>query len=114
MRISDWSSDVCSSDLPILPSTSAIIFSFYAISPLFPARHLDHPNVGYLGDEIGRASCRESVSVRVDLGGRRLIKKKNKSYHISQQLQSQYIKENISKSLEQTLEPIHQIKNTTA
>src|SRR3546814_14497256 len=30
-------------------------------------------------DQIGRASCREkSVSVRVDLGGRRIIKKKNK------------------------------------
>src|SRR3546814_19914315 len=30
--------------------------------------------------EIGRASCRErSVSVRVDLGGRRVIKKKNHS-----------------------------------
>src|SRR3546814_19111287 len=28
--------------------------------------------------EIGRASCRESVSVRVDLGGRRIIKKKIK------------------------------------
>src|SRR3546814_1642058 len=28
-------------------------------------------------DQIGRASCRESVSVRVDLGGRRIIKKKN-------------------------------------
>src|SRR3546814_14972072 len=27
-------------------------------------------------DEIGRASCRERVSVRVDLGGRRIIKKK--------------------------------------
>src|SRR3546814_15379313 len=26
--------------------------------------------------QIGRASCRESVSVRVDLGGRRIIKKK--------------------------------------
>src|SRR3546814_15582569 len=26
--------------------------------------------------EIGRASCRERVSVRVDLGGRRIIKKK--------------------------------------
>src|SRR3546814_16756233 len=28
--------------------------------------------------EIGRASCRERVSVRVDLGGRRVIKKKKK------------------------------------
>src|SRR3546814_19376018 len=30
----------------------------------------------YSGHQIGRASCRESVSVRVDLGGRRIIKKK--------------------------------------
>src|SRR3546814_12976970 len=29
-----------------------------------------------LPKQIGRASCRERVSVRVDLGGRRLIKKK--------------------------------------
>src|SRR3546814_1161084 len=28
---------------------------------------------------IGRASCRESVSVRVDLGGRRIIKKKKQT-----------------------------------
>src|SRR3546814_16609347 len=35
------------------------------------------PTYVLLGDEqIGRASCRESVSVRVDLGGRRIIKKK--------------------------------------
>src|SRR3546814_18519071 len=33
-----------------------------------------------LSEQIGRASCRERVcQVRVDLGGRRLIKKKNKS-----------------------------------
>src|SRR3546814_13960037 len=32
--------------------------------------------------EIGRASCRERVlSVRVDLGGRRIIKKKNNDTH---------------------------------
>src|SRR3546814_17488364 len=30
------------------------------------------------GCKIGRASCRERVSVRVDLGGRRLLKKKKK------------------------------------
>src|SRR3546814_14765480 len=29
-------------------------------------------------EEIGRAPCRESVSVRVDLGGRRIIKKKKR------------------------------------
>src|SRR3546814_12704892 len=33
--------------------------------------------IGYLLYKIGRASCREtSVSVRVDLGGRRIIKNK--------------------------------------
>src|SRR3546814_18204262 len=30
--------------------------------------------------QIGRASCRERVSVRVDLGGRRIIKKKTNKY----------------------------------
>src|SRR3546814_14590337 len=34
--------------------------------------------------KIGRASCRERVSVRVDLGGRRIIKNKNHiNYHRS-------------------------------
>src|SRR3546814_11345969 len=36
--------------------------------------------VGTADPKIGRASCRESVSVRVDLGGRRIIKK-NKKQH---------------------------------
>src|SRR3546814_13330940 len=31
-----------------------------------------------LAGEIGRAACGKSVSVRVDLGGRRIVKKKNK------------------------------------
>src|SRR3546814_13362682 len=31
-------------------------------------------------DQIGRASCRESVSVRVDLGGRRIMKKQIKRH----------------------------------
>src|SRR3546814_16613528 len=35
------------------------------------------------GDQIGRASCRDSVSVRVDLGGRRIIKKKNSKRSIT-------------------------------
>src|SRR3546814_5849967 len=34
-------------------------------------------NAHVLGQQIGRASCRERVSVRVDLGGRRIIKKQN-------------------------------------
>src|SRR3546814_7995896 len=39
--------------------------------PLLEGEQTTHP-------QIGRASCREkSVSVRVDIGGRRIIKKKN-------------------------------------
>src|SRR3546814_18803296 len=39
---------------------------------------LRHMGIDRVGEKIGRASCRESVSVRVDLGGRRIIKKKKK------------------------------------
>src|SRR3546814_11833385 len=34
--------------------------------------------LGGLSGQIGRASCRERVSVRVDLGGRRIIKNNKK------------------------------------
>src|SRR3546814_12882856 len=68
MRISDWSSDVCSSDLQFGGEQypAATVGPIYRDSWLTWGAHL----------EIGRASCRESVSVRVDLGGRRIIKKK--------------------------------------
>src|SRR3546814_13365957 len=39
--------------------------------------YLDTALTARVFQQIGRASCRESVSVRVDLGGRRIIKKKN-------------------------------------
>src|SRR3546814_11261077 len=96
MRISDWSSDVCSSDLqgtplpglsrladaPDLRGRQAIGLAkiFLQIHPgrkRVPRTCQDHHAAA--GIEIGRASCRERVwSVRVDLGGRRIIKKKTK------------------------------------
>src|SRR6266496_1400831 len=54
----DWSSDVCSSDLDQRVE-----------QPGDPGRVLGVPLLG----EIGRASCREKS---VDLGGRRIVKKK--------------------------------------
>src|SRR3546814_13298982 len=96
MRISDWSSDVCSSDL-LRGDVRAIEDFFrarYGREALFlPSGRLAlylafrqwlHPGDRVLmspvtDDEIGRASCRERVSVRVVLGGRRSIKKKNKA-----------------------------------
>src|SRR3546814_4326582 len=78
MRISDWSSDVCSSDLTALASTDA----YGALSIAFPSRLYYPPptenkplsgkrlgvkdiydlkGVRNSGGKIGRASCRERV-----------------------------------------------------
>src|SRR3546814_6979277 len=75
LRISDWSSDVCSSDLRNLPSAMAhdrfMIFTGTANTRLAVdvANHLDMSlgkmTVGRFSDgevmEIGRASCRARV-----------------------------------------------------
>src|SRR3546814_15508211 len=82
MRISDWSSDVCSSDLGkmTLPITS-----WHADEGLPNARPLARCAAMPLSfDREDRKSVvsGKSVSVRVDLGGRRIIKKKRKSTNI--------------------------------
>src|SRR3546814_4861210 len=91
MRISDWSSDVCSSDLENEDEVAMInhlgcrkIQGYYFGRPM-PANEA----MALFPDsqqKIGRASCRERVwSVRVDLGGRRIIKKKknrNKTFDL--------------------------------
>src|SRR3546814_15962673 len=113
MRISDWSSDVCSSDLArniraaviiAVEDGHVLLVEQYRV-PLgcncleLPAGLVGDHEDGEADDplaaagreleeetEIGRASCRESVvSVRVDLGGRRCIKKKkNKRVKLTQ------------------------------
>src|SRR3546814_21004339 len=78
MRISDWSSDVCSSDLGA-PKVRAMEI----IDALEPTKRGPYAGVvGYLdfsgNIDTDRKSVvsGKSVSVRVDLGGRRIIKKK--------------------------------------
>src|SRR3546814_15679572 len=103
MRISDWSSDVCSSDLlpEAQPFAAQIVdaantsfvsgmhlaFTIAAgvtgVAALCVARFL--PARAREELQIGRASCRERVSVRVDLVGRRHIKKNTKQKLISKQ-----------------------------
>src|SRR3546814_19421322 len=93
MRISDWSSDVCSSDLFKAPvgrvqtPTLAIVnereerirkfvsrdywevhATFVAAAGFYTGRWFDRSEERRVG---------KSVSVRVDLGGRRIIQKKN-------------------------------------
>src|SRR3546814_8449596 len=75
MRISDWSSDVCSSDLGQRKGTEHFAFGFGGIlasgeqpvEPIHPARRRQEVGVivgaqrtGLIG-QIGRASCRERV-----------------------------------------------------
>src|SRR3546814_17813615 len=92
MRISDWSSDVCSSDLscararpfddqgPERPTPAPATQPRPNARPARPRGHSRGPGRDRQGPEIGRASCRESVSVRVDLGGRRILKKKKPNH----------------------------------
>src|SRR3546814_16683487 len=98
MRISDWSSDVCSSDLArqMVPGAGLVAAARYrrcgegagAASRLHAGEPQSRACALWRADgqsggvpprrrrEIGRASGRERVSVSVALGGRRIIKKK--------------------------------------
>src|SRR3546814_16948125 len=88
MRISDWSSDVCSSDLFFGgPGQSWLADAALGrshqpgISVDDPIQkqnnfHL-YPGIDVFRDRKSVVSGK-SVSVRVDLGGRRIIKKKNR------------------------------------
>src|SRR3546814_12634461 len=106
MRISDWSSDVCSSDLLAQPDLGALaqrdvgedrhiaaglqpapveiqpgaVGQTHLLLAVSLGRGIDigvDPGLGLLGDRKSVVEGK-SVSVRVDLGGRRIIKKKNK------------------------------------
>src|SRR3546814_11877947 len=98
MRISDWSSDVCSSDLAILVGSgvgtglqlaalaalgAAVADEGHLAEACFDGRRRHHhvrqegraAEIGAVGDRKSVVEGK-SVSVRVNLGGRRLIKKK--------------------------------------
>src|SRR3546814_11436485 len=94
MRISDWSSDVCSSDL-VAARTRAILRRLLGIAENADARTgwqvrllrtaggkpeagQDENRERQLGDRKSVVEGK-SVSVRVDLGGRRIIKKKQET-----------------------------------
>src|SRR3546814_17705206 len=85
MRISDWSSDVCSSDLPGAGAAAAGDGERQAaVAPgprLRASAGLGHRRSGDAGDRKSVVSGK-SVSVRVDLGGRRIIKKKTTNQNI--------------------------------
>src|SRR3546814_9725259 len=59
MRISDWSSDVCSSDL--VPGVDAGRVDRHLDGSASPVCRIALDGPGPLAKEIGRASCRERV-----------------------------------------------------
>src|SRR3546814_10745313 len=61
MRISDWSSDVCSSDLWDLATVIMLFASILLAGSLRGNPALVDPAGGMKAPEIGRASCRERV-----------------------------------------------------
>src|SRR3546814_20564368 len=98
MRISDWSSDVCSSDLECLRRTIGMAITqcplaqgeqrlalFWNIGKHDDTRVIEvtqnlrngshHPLMPIMTSDRKSVVSGKSVSVRVDLGGRRLIKK---------------------------------------
>src|SRR3546814_19522549 len=94
MRISDWSSDVCSSDLPgagepvqVRPEQPLAPAAAERHQRPPPAPHRQQPGqrTGQQGDAAGTddpgdrksAGSGKSVSVRVDPGGRSIIKQTN-------------------------------------
>src|SRR3546814_14428012 len=90
MRISDWSSDVCSSDLTVDPATAAHRRHYPSVSLLVPIdgptpwparlRRLHRDAYLRLLAEFDRSEERrvgKECVVRVDLGGRRIIKKQS-------------------------------------
>src|SRR3546814_18325598 len=97
MRISDWSSDVCSSDLvrtPVSLKDADVQAAFAALKAdvavvaayglILPKAILAAPGQGCLNVHASLLPDRKSVvsgksvSVRVDLGCRRIIKKKRR------------------------------------
>src|SRR3546814_8701728 len=76
MRISDWSSDVCSSDLAAHGREAVDVGAFVAMGGIAAESQQRGADVVSRSEErrVGK-----SVSVRVDLGGRRIIKKKNRT-----------------------------------
>src|SRR3546814_11788907 len=114
MRISDWSSDVCSSDLHRDRIAGAVVDDNHRLGArqhreLFlggertdatiDQRDLaEQAQVGHTGHRRNHAEAGDrksvvsgkSVSVRVALGGRRIIKKKTKQDNLNQTQQTHY------------------------
>src|SRR3546814_18577641 len=78
MRISDWSSDVCSSDLEAEQGRRGVRVELHADAVVGEIEAAEGGDQAVGGDRKSVVEGK-SVSVRVDLGGRRIIKKNRQS-----------------------------------
>src|SRR3546814_3546132 len=58
MRISDWSSDVCSSDLRYVPDPGTVTFSATLPEPMSTSRTTAHPSTTPIGADAARRGVR--------------------------------------------------------
>src|SRR3546814_16173361 len=87
MRISDWSSDVCSSDLPCRPARRSSALGGAGRARRRPEQGWQLPTNRAVPRSRSRIRDRDrkggvegkSVSVQIDFGGRRIIKQKTKT-----------------------------------
>src|SRR3546814_19641766 len=113
MRISDWSSDVCSSDLP-MPTTmkrSPARWWIWARSTPAPSSagscppmcpRIRSPRSRTWPRDRKSVVWGKSVSVRVDIGGRRILKKKKKSNNNTLHSINQYTTDTLNNHYKET------------
>src|SRR3546814_17026451 len=101
MRISDWSSDVCSSDLYLGDPLNAIeeigaaeFQAFRHVSDVPRQQSFSAEEVAALLKDRKSVVKGKSVSVRVDLGGLSIIKKKKTQHNIHLTTVTRNAKEN--------------------
>src|SRR3546814_13720492 len=89
--MSDWSSDVCSSDLMGRDPLALSTMPTRRVHGELHAWRAAH-GLAFLGADADRKSVvsGKSVSVRVDLGGRRIIKKTKKNHRAKHALMKTY------------------------
>src|SRR3546814_18539196 len=109
MRISDWSSDVCSSDLhvdPGSPNYGQAMEQQHGTFGMTSARTLRLAKSSECGSRSEERRVGKSVSVRVDLGGRRIIKKKQLPIQI-------IVPQTYTKDLTHNIPHTYQLKHIT-
>src|SRR3546814_16959885 len=105
MRISDWSSDVCASDLAVMRGDGEEAARRMRAHLMNATGALERHAASLKAEDRKSVVSGKSVSVSVDLGGRRIITKKNNNQ------QDQSTTDTTTTSIRITLSLTHQAHN---